>query len=666
MKLTRFRIYNYKSIVDSGYCDLASDITIFIGKNESGKTAILEALRDFDKEVPQFPQNAFPLDGSDELPTIELCFQLDQTEIDKIQADSGISIPKEFSDHILSKGLRIIKDSLGQYHLNDEFLSQLFEEKNGNKKEDQQSHIQSAKERLHSLLEGQRLPDISIDLSPEEIQKKTRELMVIVKSFLPSLKDEKKQNEIIESVRLIIRETKNLTQKNAFPKEKFLHCITGLMPRLIYFSEFIGYFPFAVPIAKLKETEPMLDFARISGLDLERVINAQDIQKRINILNRHSAVVNGEFGDYWKQNQIELVIKPEGDNILFFVKDRDKTDIFKIDQRSKGFQWFLSFYLRLSTPKSNNNIILIDEPGMNLHAKAQKEILKVLEEKIVPKTPVILSTHSSYLIDPLRLDRIRIVLKDFQRGSVISNHIPKDVDADTLIPINTALRMDTAGMLPLPGRCNVIVNDPADYYFLNTLKRYVKIPDQKEINLLPCSGDEGNLEQLVSLLKGFDFDFRVVLSRRCDGHRRGNQLKKKFGLEEERIVTIAPEPGVATEDLLAPSDFYDYVVQREANDDKTVSNSQYFEIHNIDCVLAARSFQDNAKAKDITLSDETVNTFQKIFDRIIFGEKPAVPTNQLPQEETEEKPELPEPQTVQPPKRRHWFLLRDRKTYKNF
>ena len=133
MKLTKFRIYNYKSIIDSGYCNLASDITIFVGKNESGKTAILEALRDFDKNVSEFPPNAFPLDDNGELPRIELCFQVDLSEIDLIKASCGIPISEELAKHILEKGLNIIKDGQGHYRLNDKSLSDLFNEKSDNK-----------------------------------------------------------------------------------------------------------------------------------------------------------------------------------------------------------------------------------------------------------------------------------------------------------------------------------------------------------------------------------------------------------------------------------------------------------------------------------------------------------------------------------------------------
>lgn len=44
MKILKFRIKNYKSIIDSEDCYLEENITILAGKNESDKTAILEAL----------------------------------------------------------------------------------------------------------------------------------------------------------------------------------------------------------------------------------------------------------------------------------------------------------------------------------------------------------------------------------------------------------------------------------------------------------------------------------------------------------------------------------------------------------------------------------------------------------------------------------------------
>ena len=48
MQLVAFRIQNFRSIVDTGWHQLAHDnITSLIGQNESGKTSILEGLKAF-------------------------------------------------------------------------------------------------------------------------------------------------------------------------------------------------------------------------------------------------------------------------------------------------------------------------------------------------------------------------------------------------------------------------------------------------------------------------------------------------------------------------------------------------------------------------------------------------------------------------------------------
>jgi|SRR3989338_891271 len=107
MRLTKFRIYNYKSIIDSGYCNLASDITILLGKNESGKTATLEALRDFDQNAPQIPQSALPLDENGKLPRLEMHFEVNHSDVETIQSLSATPVSEEITAYTLRKGLII-------------------------------------------------------------------------------------------------------------------------------------------------------------------------------------------------------------------------------------------------------------------------------------------------------------------------------------------------------------------------------------------------------------------------------------------------------------------------------------------------------------------------------------------------------------------------------
>ena len=102
MKLIRFRIQHYKSIKDSGWCWLASDVTTLAGKNESGKSAILEALRDFETDVKSIPDGAKPIDDSGK-PMIEMCFEVGKSILDEIAEETGITLADETRKYVSKK-----------------------------------------------------------------------------------------------------------------------------------------------------------------------------------------------------------------------------------------------------------------------------------------------------------------------------------------------------------------------------------------------------------------------------------------------------------------------------------------------------------------------------------------------------------------------------------
>ena len=76
MKLKHFNIKNIKSIIDSGTCHLSDEnITIFAGQNESGKSAVLEALKYFSKGPDEnFKKYSMRINGG--TPFVECCFAL--------------------------------------------------------------------------------------------------------------------------------------------------------------------------------------------------------------------------------------------------------------------------------------------------------------------------------------------------------------------------------------------------------------------------------------------------------------------------------------------------------------------------------------------------------------------------------------------------------------
>ena len=143
-------------------------------------------------------------------------------------------------------------------------------------------------------------------------------------------------------------------------------------------------------------------------------------------------------------------------------------------------------------------MILIDEPGLYLHSKAQKDVLKVFEI-LSDESQVIISTHSPYLIDAQRLDRVRLILKDDQTGTRIENKIHKDADTETLTPIMTAIGLDLSSDFSIAGKKNVLLEGISDYYFMQALREQTK---GNKANFIPCVGAT-KIPQLASLLIGW-------------------------------------------------------------------------------------------------------------------------------------------------------------------
>lgn len=450
MRLKKFRIYNYKSIMDSGDCCLSSDFTTLIGKNESGKTAVLEAIRDFDREQYVISQQAYPLSSIGEEPSLEMVFSVSKEELEGIEKDSGAVITEEAREFILREGLCLTKSALGDYGFKDGFLNRSLRDVAENEDEKELSRVQIKKQKLDGLLSGFPVPELNLDGDQDAAGKSLKELRISVKKYVGLIKEEEKREEIVGLIQEIIKEVNDCDHERLkhSSRANFMHSVVQRLPRFVFFGELKDILPFEIAMKSLKENEAVMDFARIADLDLDKVMKTEDLQRRINLLNRHSAIISGDFLGFWKQNQIELIVRPQGDNLLFGVKEADKVDFFKVEQRSKGFQWFLSFYLRLNSYKTDNVIVLIDEPGTNLHPLAQRDILNILKERSSNDMQVIFSTHSSALIDTDRLDRIRLLIKDNEKGSVIKDDIHNVMDEETLMPIVAAIGAKSSSRIP--------------------------------------------------------------------------------------------------------------------------------------------------------------------------------------------------------------------------
>src|SRR5690606_5615934 len=129
------------------------------------------------------------------------------------------------------------------------------------------------------------------------------------------------------------------------------------------------------------------------------------------------------------------------------IKDNKVKKLYNPSVRSQGFQWFLSFYINFSADSKEleNTIILLDDPGIYLHASGQKDLLKTLEI-LSNLNQILITTHSPFMIDTDRLERIRLVSNLEKEGTKINEKFHES-DYDAFAPIRAAIGMSLGDSL---------------------------------------------------------------------------------------------------------------------------------------------------------------------------------------------------------------------------
>lgn len=612
MKLIKFRIKDYKSIQDSGWCWLASDLTILAGKNESGKSAVLEALHDFDKNK-SISADAVPLTDDDSKPEIEMCFNVETQMVDEIAQRTNMELNQDVRNYLSEHNVTIIKYDSSSYRLDDNLRIFL------NEKEFE-AYRQKIEETVENLSKIEQLSEVAKpDIEGEDTQAVVEATMQYKHNLDMAARHIQKreiQEQLMHEGEKLYVETSKLREEN--PSDKFLEQITQHIPDFIFFSD-LQLLPFEISFERSKSHNAVQDFAKISGLDLDRAVNVISEPLRLrNMLSTKSAKISGDFADYWKESELGLVVESTGGNLCFGVKESENHLLFKPEQRSKGLQWFLSFFLRLNSEQIKGKIVLIDEPGLYLHSKAQKDMLELLE-KLSENSQIIFSTHSPYLIDSQQLGRVRLVLKNKENGTQIENKIHKRADKGTLTPIATAIGLDLTNCFSIAGKKNVLLEGISDYYYFQALLHYTK---KKNWDLIPCTGAQ-TIHQLASLLIGWDLEFLAVLDNDKEGRKASSSLKKKLFLEE-RIVFVSDYEDSSIEDLFTHDDFSKFVLGEKRNETIETKNSEFLKTNSLDKTLLAKKFFEKVKNgnQEVNLSSDTVNNFEQVFERInaIFGE----------------------------------------------
>jgi ABC-type ATPase involved in cell division len=383
------------------------------------------------------------------------------------------------------------------------------------------------------------------------------------------------------------------------------------------------------------------NFLTIAQLDYKffQQPSSRILKQKIENLN-HSLTLN--FQDFWQQsighnNKIRIQFELEhynasfGDKagkpyLEFWIKDEGERLYPK--QRSRGVRWFLSFYMELKASASLTNkpmVLLVDEPGVSLHARAQEDVLKVFED-IKEKIQVIYTTHSPHLVDINKLHRVLAIQRD-DHDSLKSNTRILDplrlsaATPDTLTPLQSIMGNPLGSEGFASGHLNLIVNDIGTFYMLSAV---LLVTGYKgKVSLIP-STEVSSIPLMCNILMGWGLKFSVILFSNDEERKMEEFLGQKMfrtGKNEGDLVVRLGDDFLNSEDLLSTLDFKNHVLA--TREGITIPNSIYMQEKELPRNFLLSKFLSKLKSGFITTNDfdeETMENFRK-FTALVKGLK---------------------------------------------
>ncbi len=590
MKLTDVEVSEFQSIRSSNCFDVG-DITCLVGKNESGKTALLQALYRLNPIIPAHGK----FDVTDDYPRAEVeDYQQDieanrRTPAVVIQATFTLSseeasnVESEFGTGILESPMLTLKKG---------YANTLFVELPVNEQIAVKNMIDTA----------QLSPTLSKNLSKcsdvEELGALINEKIANVPDTESPNENEDEDESKMQSLNTLIRaiqETKGL------PKYIFNKHLKTELPKFLYYDEYfmmtgqenIEALSERVEQDELKESDyPLLGLIELARLELDELVNPNRTEWFLNKLEGASNHLSKQILQYWSQNKHLLMkfdVRPgrpgdkegmtSGTNILARIHDSKRMVSTPLGTRSRGFVWFFSFLSWFDQQQRNNEslILLLDEPGLFLHGRAQGDLLRYIDEELKGNHQVIYTTHSPFMVDSTKFDRVRIV----QDKSMDSDEpIPSDEDGtkvitevleasqDSLFPLQGALGYDIYQTL-FVGPNSLVVEGVSDLLYIQTISALLDSQGRKGLSEKWTITPVGGADKVPTFVALLGSQKGLKIATLIDFQKKNQQtienLYKRKLLRKQNVLTFAEFTGGTEADIedMFDVDFYLKIVNEE-------------------------------------------------------------------------------------------------------
>ena len=631
IKLIKANIIRYKCIETEQSFDIEDDVTVLVGMNESGKTSILEALA-----KTQYFEN-------DEKFTFNMIHDFPRKQKKSVDKTGEIPEAVKLEYQVDNNVLHEIYEELGIKPLNNKFSVTYYYDNHRTWELSWINTLEFMKAKIVSLeFENQDLSSSLQNVSNKSQFKKVLEN----KNEMGYSEDDIKK---LDSLKVFFKDT-NSWEKSPIDEFVVIKYLIPNLPKFMYYDDYYSL-PSRVSLTKLEEnfTDSAKKTAKalleLADIDIETLTKSDNFEEFIAELEATEAIISAELFKYWKTNKnLKILFKIDKkeendgynntrivDRILEIRVQNQRTGVsLPLENRSKGFNWFFSFlvwFMKIQENRDTTYILLLDEPGLNLHAKAQNDLLKFIFD-LSNDYQIIYTTHSPFMIETDKLNKVRTVFEK-KDGTIISDSV-QEKDPNTLFPLQAALGYDLAQNL-FVSKKNLLVEGISDLTYLSIISTILEAHGREGLNsevmIVPVGGAD-KVATFISLLRGNKLELVCLLDTFTDqsAQSRLNNMVAKQIIKENNILfyhDVIQSDYADIEDLFLKSDYVDlYNKTFDVEiDSATLTDGSILEqlraLNNGESFNHYRPANYLAKnIQSISFSKESLDNFEKLFKMI--------------------------------------------------
>jgi predicted ATPase len=579
LTFVKAHVWKYKSIEDSTPVVIDDRVTVLVGKNEAGKTCFLEALykalplndKDAAFEVVfDYPRKDYirykaQHDAKQYAKVVELTFRINADSADKINTDvfGGIQVIR--SGTICTRSVNYNNEASTGFSIDESAALAAFKKQ------------LSCAEHLDEVFDGMN--------TFAEVLKKIESLTLSADNKLSRFAKQWREwtKDAVSDLGLV----------NGHVWKQYL---APTIPKFLYFNDYrILQGKINLPALSQRKTqskcnesdETVLGLFDLAGVTIDELNSESGYEDSKAKLEAIGLNITQQVFEYWKQNtelSVEFDIKADprdqppfnnGRNLYIRIKNGRHGVSLPFDQHSKGFIWFFSFMAWFSAISNRVGTrapltLLLDEPGLNLHALAQADFLHYIHD-LSQKHQIIYTTHSPFMVESGHLENVRVVEDRPKDGTKVTADLEGSGE-DSLFPLQAALGYSIAQNLFI-AKNNILVEGPADFLLLHHMSLLLETSGGeglKDAILVPVGGLD-KLATFVALLGANDLNLVVLHDHAGAPHQKLEDLVRQKLIERKRVFDYSmfrgtPNQPTDIEDLFPPVLYLDAFNATYANE----------------------------------------------------------------------------------------------------